>query len=372
MPDQSLVDLLRELRPKLVYDREERFFADGPATFVENTFAEGPSDAYATRLLRSEGDEVIASANHAQADRLLTVDYLRTDAYPSGDVVLDDDYLEAGVEWVADARRAHAAGTSANQIFGRVAPSSRGGHWLQYWFFYFASVKGIPSIRSASGPLGVGLHPADWEMIQLRVPDEARTATEATFAAHNYAFAVDPALEDWKDGVPCVFIGLGSHASYPRPGVWRNLSEPGFSLWSRLDDRCIPGPFASRPPLDVIGEDEPSWVSWPGRWGHGGPRSPGCQDQWKDPDLLHEGAHDLSEGLRRETREEAGVTLPSELAVHVARDGRTVTISFDVPIALEDSWAAMLTLALDPPDQDLPVQLAYDVTEPGVHQPLLA
>ena len=361
----TLDELLHDLRPRLHYDRAETLFADAAEVMIGNDFRDGPCLPYATRLVR-EGGEELAAAGHADPARRLGLEFLRPDAYPTGEPVRDDDHLDPGLEWVADGRRGHSSEGHANRVYGRIAPSAAGGHWLQYWLFYFASTKGIPTVRSATGLLGLGLHPGDWEMIQLFVPEGGSAPTRATFAAHDYAFKVDPAKEGWDAGIPDVYVAVGSHASYPRPGRWKSLARPGLGLLTKLDDRCSPGQSV-RPDLIPV-EAEP-WLSWPGRWGKGGPRSPARQDQWTKPDRLHEKARDISDGHRSGTLEEALGAPPQPFPVTVERVGDRVTIAFDVPPSREDAWAAALTIAVDPGGEDLPVSFVYDVTEPGSPSP---
>ena len=356
----TLPELLHDLRPRLHYDRAETLFADAVEVMLGNDYRDGPCLPYGTRLVGADGT-VHAAAGHEDPARRLDLGFLHPKTYPTGARASADDHLDPGFEWIADGRRGHATADHANRVYGRIAPSRDDGHWLQYWLFYFASTKGIPTVRSATGLLGLGLHPGDWEMIQLFVPEGGSAPTRATYAAHDYAFKVDPAEEAWGVDIPDVYVGLGSHASYPRPGRWKSLARPGLGLLTKLDDRCLPGQSV-RPELIPV-EAEP-WLSWPGRWGKGGPRSPARQDQWTQPDRLHERAHDIADG-HRSTVEEAAVAPPQPFAVEVTRTGDRVTIAFDVPPSRRDDWVAALTVAVDPGGEELPVPFVYDVTEPG-------
>lgn len=361
--------LLHDLRPRLHYDRDEAFFADAPQVLVENHYHGGPGISYSTRLMRADGDEVIATAAPDDAFRQLDLDFLRPGTYPTGDDVLDGDFLDPGLEWVADGRSGHASGQYADHVYGRTAPSRYGGQWLQYWLFYFASVKGIPSVRSATGPLGFGLHAGDWEMIQLYLPKGSSTATQATYAAHDYAYRVDPEEEKWVDSIPDIYVAVGSHASYPRPGKWRNLSVIGLEFLKKLDDRCVPETII-RPQLTELDGLTDGWWSWPGYWGRPGPKSPACQRKWSDPDHLHDSARVISDGLRDVALKESGATEAEAGFVEVNRTENRVTIAFDVPPERDDAWGAMLTIAVESPDEQLPFQWVYDVTAPGRHRPV--
>ena len=360
--------LLGELRPALHFDADERFYADPPTVLVDNSYREGPSRDYATRLLTEDGEE-IARVGHPDEARRLTLDYLRPDEYPSGDKPAKGDYLDPGFEWVADARRAHGTTAGANRVYGWIADSEDGGHWLQYWLFYFASTKGLPGVRAASGALGSFLHAGDWEMIQLHVPPGAESPDLATYAAHDYAFRVDDPSQVMSDGPPDVFVGVDSHASYPFPGRWRNLGKDLLQLVKALDDRCNPHGEPVRPTLEEIGEETHPWAWWPGRWGRSGPQSPALQDPWLDPDRFHREAHEVPDGLRVELAE-TGIVTPEDLPVTVERRDGRVVVSFDVPPELDEDWAGVLTLAFDPPGSSPPDQRVYDVSAPGEKLPL--
>jgi hypothetical protein len=365
--------LLCQLAPALRFDAEERFFADPPTVLVHNDYRDGPSRDYATRLLRGDGAE-IARVGHPDPDRRLTLDYLRPDEYPCGERTDDGDYLDPGFEWVADARRARGVpAEDANRVYGWIAESESGGHWLQYWFFYFASVKGLPGVRAASGILGQFLHAGDWEMVQFHVPAGAQTPDRATYAAHDYAFKVEDPTQVIDDGRPVVYVALDSHASYPLAGRWRNLGSGWpLQLFKKLDDRCDANGDRPETKFEAITSADHPWAWWPGSWGRPGPRSPACQRPWRDPDEFHREAHDVPDGWRGHELEEEGIVTPEDLPVTVEHSNGVVNVSFRVPDELEDGWAGILTLAFDPPGMALPDLREYDVTEPGTKPPLSA
>jgi hypothetical protein len=357
------------MRPTLRFDSEERFYTDPPRVLVDNSYHAGPSRDYVTRLVRSDGEE-IARVGHPDERRRLTLEYLRPDMYPCEEAPLEGDYLDPGIEWVADARRAHLNTTARDRIYGWIADSPSGGHWLQYWFFYFASTKGLPGVRSASGTLGSFLHAGDWEMVQLHVPAGAETPDRATYAAHDYAFKVDDASQVMQGGAPSVFVGLDSHASYPFAGRWRNLGRDLLQLFKVLDDRCDAQGKSLRPTLEPLQEQTHPWAWWPGHWGRSGPRSPALQDPWLDPDVFHDDAHEVPDGWRGVELEEEGLIPPEDLPVTVARRDDRVVVSFSIPPDFEECWAGALTLAFYPLGVPRPKQLLYDVTEEGERLPI--
>jgi hypothetical protein len=371
MPDWSR--LLQDHRPVLVYDSRETYFADAAATMVVNAFDGGPGTPYRTRLMRGK-QELRPPGGLALA--------ALADKYPGGDAAHEDDFLSPGPEPAADARRLHEADEHANVVYGRVAPRAGGGRWLQYWLFYFASSKGVPGVRSATGPLGFGLHEGDWEMIQLALPESGGPPVAATYAAHGHGHRIDWAEVERHRATqaPLVYVALNSHASYPRAGRWKGKKLGGLIGLDALDDWCDGRGARVRPVLQEVDERSTAWLRWPGRWGSTddgvgtrSPRGPARQDKWRRPDEMHEKATPWKErwagrpdGL--ETAEVAPPEPPPAFPVTVARDGGRVTITFDVPAGLEDEWAGQLALLVNseagPPEPRL-----YDVTTPGVHRP---
>jgi hypothetical protein len=373
MPDWS--KLLNDHRPLLVYDSRETYFADAASSLVGNAFDGGPGAPYRTRLMRRRQELRDVGGNAG-----LTLASL-SDRYSERLAAHEDDYLVPGSEPAADARRLHQSEEHANVIYGRVAPRRDGGRWLQYWFFYFMSAKGIPGIRSATGPLGFGLHEGDWEMIQIAVPEDGGTPIVATSAAHDHAHSIawDEVEIEPGTNAPIVYVALNSHASYPREGRWRGKKVLGVVGLDALDDWCDAGGLRVRPALQEVDEGTTPWLRWPGRWGSTddgirtkSPRGPACQDKWKRPDHMHDNAtpwHERWEGRAPDleavgTKEAAG----PPISVTVAHDGPHVTVSFDVPPGLEDEWAGQLTLAVNSAVGP-PAARVYDITVPGVQGP---
>src|SRR5215212_2128447 len=279
--------LLHDHRPLLVYDSRETYFADAASSLVVNAFDGGPGRPYRTRLMRG--------TQELRPEGGLTLTAL-ADTYPGAGPAQDDDYLVPGPEPAADARRLHQAPEYANVIYGRVAPRARGGRWLQYWLFYFMSSKGVPGVRSATGPLGFGLHEGDWEMVQIALPEDGGTPLAATYAAHDHGHRIDwgEVEVDTESGAPVVYVGLNSHASYPRDGRWKGNKVAGLFNVGALDDWCDAGGARVRPAVQEVDERSAGWLRWPGRWGSTddglgtrSPRGPARQDKWQRPDEIH-------------------------------------------------------------------------------------
>lgn len=137
----------------------------------------------------------------------------------------EDDYLVPGPEPAADARRLHESEDHANVIYGRVAPRKEGGRWLQYWFFYFMSAKGVPGVRSATGPLGFGLHEGAWEMIQIALPEDGGTPLAATYAAHDHGHRIAWDEVELEPGVDAP-LAFNSPSGPPTARVY-DVTVPG-------------------------------------------------------------------------------------------------------------------------------------------------
>ena len=127
-----------------------------------------------------------------------------------------------------------------------------GGHlWLQYWFFYFYNDYNLA--------LGIGLHEGDWEMIQLRIHDGAPDL--AVYAQHRQAEKRPWAQVGKVPGDPnrpMVYVARGSHASYFEPGFHQT------EAWYDLADGKRNSP---RTTLEIVTDDDPPWIAWPGRVG---------------------------------------------------------------------------------------------------------
>ena len=164
-----------------------------------------------------------------------------------------------------------------NRMYGH-AVEAGGRLWLQYWFFYFYNDYNLA--------LGIGLHEGDWEMVQLRMHDGVPDL--AVYAQHRQAEKRPWAQVGKVPGDPnrpMVYVARGSHASYFEPGFHQT------EAWYDLADGKRNSP---RTTLEIVTDDEPPWIAWPGVWGDtrarvGGidqpsPRGPSAHAQWTNPD----------------------------------------------------------------------------------------
>jgi hypothetical protein len=198
-----------------------------------------------------------------------------------------------------------------NRMYGHAVEA--GGHlWLQYWFFYFYNDYNLA--------LGIGLHEGDWEMIQLRMHDGAPDL--AVYAQHRQAEKRPWAQVTKVPGDPnrpMVYVARGSHASYFEPGFHQT------EAWYDLADGKRNSP---RTTLEIVTDDEPAWIAWPGVWGDtrakvGGidqpsPKGPSAHASWRNPDGVLATAW--------EPQRKDAIDAP---AVVIARDRGRMRIDFD-------------------------------------------
>jgi hypothetical protein len=301
--------LLERHRPVIQYDSLESFRADSVTSIVGLAMGRRCNS-----LHRADGT-LIASAlpSPEGGEAMLHLDFLGASKYANGMPVRDDDYIdESGGAHADDALAMRRRKDCADVVYGRACSDAEGGIWLQYWLFYYFNDKGF---------LKVGLHEGDWEMVQLRL-DADGSPQAGTFAQHSHGVRVEWGDLERRGEAPVIYCARGSHASLLRPGTQAAPVVP--------DHNDGLGP-AVRPRLVVIGENDPGWASWPGRWGStrrreafegDSPRGPAQQPQWWDPGGFHDEARPIHEtpGWKPEP-----VTAP-ELRAH--REGKCAVVSY--------------------------------------------
>jgi hypothetical protein len=343
--------LLARWTPYLQYDSLESFRADSAATLPEMFFDDGSNWRY-TNSLKQQGGKVLAAALPAQGQQQLDLAFLGR-RYPGGTAAKRTDFLdEAGRRYVEDARRLHADPRYADRIYGHAIRDAAGNTWLQYYFFYYYNDKSF---------FGIGLHEGDWEMIQLRLGADG-VPDAATFAQHDTGQALkwsEVELRNSPDGkVPVVYVGRGSHASFPTKGEHFPLPLP------QPDYADGKGPRI-RPALDVISDSGPSWALWPGKWGSSdsSPRGPSTKKQWHQPAAYHQ---EVSERIALEAPGEAPAPAPPAPKLEVRRRGDQFLVDYSFPRLRADAGRPeRIALSVDRPDDDLPPSTyAYTVRSP--------
>jgi hypothetical protein len=319
-------DLLARYSPYVQYDSLESYAADSVATMTDCVPPESP---HGNTL--SHGGKELAAVEPPAGESKLELGFLRGDKYPDSaqTPVSDGDYIDVvGKEYVQDAREMHARPGYANQVYGHAKRDKEGALWLQYWFFYYYNDKAF---------LYMGLHEGDWEMIQLRLGAGGEPDV-ATYAQHSHgercAWGEVETEEGPEGAVPVVYSARGSHASYFRPGTY--LQAP------IVPDHNDDGGPRVRPQLNVIEDENPAWVAWPGRWGStrevakiflgpigaDSPPGPRRHGAWRDPLAFHRDARPA-----QDLQPVAGADLPKPAApkIEARRDGAHAVVSYGFP-----------------------------------------
>lgn len=317
---QDLTALLRRHRPFLHYDSLECFRADGAETICSLALP-----GRCNTLHRGDG-KLIAAVEPRGAEAKLSLSFLGGPTYANGEATMRGDYLdECGGSHAADALLLRERESHADVAYGRARHDADGRLWLQYWFFHYYDDKGL---------LGVEQREGDWEVFQLRI-NEKGVPDAATFGRHSGADSlswdqVEQASTE-EGPVAVLYPARGSHSPLPRPGSFEAPVIPDHS--DGLGPRV-------RPRLEVIGDDGPGWVLWPGRWGStqrrehfeaDSPRGPREHPCWWDPAELHREARPWSGPLPAEVALPGAAPSPARIEARREGDLAVLTYSFQPP-----------------------------------------
>jgi hypothetical protein len=334
--------LLRHL-PIMRYDSQGSFYADAASEMTDNV----SSDGKRSNSLKRDDGKVIATAKPGSGQPELTIDFLAGSRYGDEETVAKTDYLDAvGKDYVLDARRMQAMSEYSNRVYGHLArdPSSGRG-FLQYWFFYYWNNKAF---------LGFGLHEGDWEMVQIGLGDDVKPQM-MVFAQHDHAERCAWSSVTGDGERPQVFVARGSQASYPRPGRHKAPIVP---------DQADGKGATISPALEVIGDGDPSWTDWPGRWGSSrarniaesnSPRGPRYHGQWADPASFETEAIERREVTAPRVGGEAEPEPPPAPRLTAHRQGDRAVVEYEFPKpGAEQPPAKTLLLSVDSPEDELP------------------
>lgn len=194
---------------------------------------------------------------------------------------------------------AEAAHGAAPTVYGATFKRSRQVA-LQYWLFYPFNPY---STEVPPDPRFAQVHEGDWELVTV-ILDAKGVPQTAAYSRHCAG-----ARRDWKKverrgSRPVVYVALGSHANYFRPGRYPQ------------DEKCWPAVLLSiieqngqevadfvakgrtvRPRVVPVTATSPSWMAFPGTWGEdqfvrileqvflykAGPEGPGLHEAWRKP-----------------------------------------------------------------------------------------
>ena len=349
--DQATIErLLRRYSPFLQYDSQESYFADSAAEMTD-AVDEGTKG----NLLYSGAGKVLAAARPTGSTPQLELSFLGRE-YPDGTKATKSDYLDAvGGDHVLTVRDLHSQAKYADRVYGH-GKEDGGRLWLQYWFFYYFNSKSV---------LRLGLHEGDWEMFQLGL--DANDEPElVTLAQHSHAERCtwgDLETVPTGDGdVPLVYVALGSHATYTRPGRHPAAVRP---------DHCDGQGPMRRPTLEVIPDDDPGWAAWPGVWGSSrarwkaesnSPSGPVRPGQWGRPATFHREAKERA--AERGVPEAVAAPLPAAPRLRVRRRGDRAVIAYSFPAKAPTPEA--IVLSVDCLDDELPpASYSYEVPRGG-------
>ena len=319
--------LLERYVPQLRYHYAESFRADSAwtATLPLPPFSGDPERS---NNLERENGSILTSADPLLGYPPLSLDALPArlpngaELYPSGEPPLDSDRVDFRNDtYQDDAAAMHANSGLSNRIYARAVQAPDGKLWLQYWLFYYYN----------QGTLGFGDHEADWEMIQVGLKSDL-TPDVATYAQHSdaqsCAWARVPKYNGPSGVGPVAFVELGSHASL-------------FYAAEALSYDVDHGSERVRPAVErQIGNAEPSWANWRGRWGGSDAtiRSPGEQgSKWNDPTGFNAAARQCpteASGAVTARRGAArprlsGLRKPPTPGLRATRSGRSVLIRYE-------------------------------------------
>jgi Concanavalin A-like lectin/glucanases superfamily len=281
--DGSRVDYAAALRrhaPVLLYDSGEKFHVVSPGALTD-FYVEGGIFDWSNSLKDASG--VFAMANPSFGDSqawdldLLQLSYLAA-GYTSGESppsrragtpASEDDFVSARGNdddgyYEDDSHEMELRDGYPYKIYGRIASTSDGEVWLQYWFFYYFN----PDPFGLFGPV----HEGDWEMAQVGLGGDL-APDRVAFAQHTSGQRCDWSLIDHVGDQPVVYVAEHSHASY--------FSDPaGYDHADGLGGGLL------TPNVEEITGGSPPWVNWPGHWGDSSasPHGPKFQgDKWSDP-----------------------------------------------------------------------------------------
>jgi hypothetical protein len=173
---------------------------------------------------------------------------------------------------------AGAADEPGVTVYGRVARDD--GHIvLQYWLFYYDNLYRYPFL-----PLGAiwQSHEGDWEVVNV-VLSNGKRPLSIGLSQHCSGETRPWAETELRAGHPTVYVALGSHANYFRPGlhpfdpaclpseVIAFFQQAGLPLPA---DVAAAGPALGpkrpglvRAGIEPVDDVSPAWIRFPGFWG---------------------------------------------------------------------------------------------------------
>ena len=163
-------------------------------------------------------------------------------------------------------------------VYGRVARPT-GAIVLQYWFFYYDNVY---SYAYPANDFIWQAHEGDWEVVNV-VLSEDEDPLYVGYSQHCRGQRRDWILTPRVGDHPVVHVAVGSHANYFASGahpinlacippqaiaILRALGLPNPVDYAGEGDVAgPPGDGRIRTHIRRVGDDQPAWVTFPGRFG---------------------------------------------------------------------------------------------------------
>jgi hypothetical protein len=300
--DRELALAMR-LRPRLLFDRSERWRPVAVDAFLSERFGGG-------------GHRLCGTARSCRPTE--GISQLKPGASTSSYLNIEGDANGTGFAAADPACRAQPpavdcdAGPQAAIYYRRTTHDGR-WYWDYWWFLRYNDYVGP---LDSCNRVNCSDHEGDWEGVTvITTPSGQPTILGAVYAAHRNRVFVEAGLLPLSGGRPLVFVAAGTHASYPyrcrsnclqyaRPADTARLPEDphdGAAAWGENDDARCARDTCVRPVPEVGAADDlalplaGSWAGWPGTWGEtchigcdfpllqASPRSPGLQVRFECP-----------------------------------------------------------------------------------------
>lgn len=242
--------LAERYAPILYFHPDERNFLQDPNTFLAQSSLREERDF--------RGDEEVHGVGDVPPEELSGI----------GEENKTDDsalFLDHSDETLGEGIREGDLANSLNLYsygFNPQANGGKGAHEITYYLFYAYNdgpPEGIGEVQN---------HEGDWERVTIQLDPDTNLPLEMRYSAHEG----DNTLRTgsgipMEDGRPVVFVGKGSHASYPEPGQW-HTEGPGVHDYT--SDDGIRFDLSTRPATDVTTQP---WYGGYVQWGERGSSS---------------------------------------------------------------------------------------------------
>jgi hypothetical protein len=364
--------LLNQYSPILKLGGQESYSPDSPLEMVENwgtksggLWSTTGSEPYGNELsdegltigVSGPGRHISLSGSEERFPAFRLDASALGPSYPSGQFAIEDDWInEVNNEPVTEAHELDEHGF-ANRVYGR-AFMNEGLVSLQYWYFYYYDSRGVENF---------GEHEGDWEAVQVNLNAQFEPSS-VVMTEHTYVSTCGiEEMETSESGAPYIYVAEGSHAGYPKAGLWE--AELPFAG----NDRAYGDGQTIKPALIDVSTSRPSWEDWPGHWGNsrGGnpifhelesisPEGPAQHPLWIEPKQFVEDHNNscyssyLGPPLEEPQAKRAAGLQEASTPVIVAAsyEGRHPKIKVEAPTGSHGSWPRLI-LSVNPREDGL-------------------